>query len=152
NIIRIIFLSLVAVASCFLPVDLALATGVQINSETEAWVLNRITVGEVADLATRFTNERDRVLSASFLERLITHYSQSAIVHRHGIRITYAVFREEIDLTYARVLHPVFLESCHFSKKVDLSNSMFEKTLVFRNSTFEEADFNAMKVRDDASF
>jgi len=42
-------------------------------SPCEKWIIKQITRGDVADLIVEFQEERDRILSATFLEKLFTN-------------------------------------------------------------------------------
>ena len=138
------FLSIVGIAICIFRPDLVLAENIPAKSKAEIWVLKQLMAGQEANLAdpsARLTNEKHRVLSAAFLEKLLTTSPQSARIHRHGVNIRHAVFQEDIDLRNAKVSYPTALRSCRFERKVDLSYSVFEKDLDFSESTFAANQF-----------
>lgn len=151
----------VGITSWFLRIDLTWAGNIHTYSKAETWVLKQLIAGKVANLAdpsAQLPNEQDRVLSASFLEQVLTASSQSARIHRHGVEILHAVFQEEIDLRNAKVPHSTTLRGCRFDKKVNLSYSVFEKDLNFSESTFaaagffDAANFSNLQVNGDAFF
>jgi len=53
----------------------------------EQWVVAQATAGEIADLSKKFPEEKDRKLSAHFLENLLTGTLPGLKLHRHGVRI-----------------------------------------------------------------
>jgi uncharacterized protein YjbI with pentapeptide repeats len=121
------------------------------NPLAEEWILERVALGEIANLKDQFPNEADRVISAKFLEKLLTNSLEAVEVHRQGVRITHAVLIEPIDLENAEIPHETWLDNCRFENKVNLSQSRISKSLSFDESSFSTADFNGMKV-DYASF
>jgi hypothetical protein len=54
-------------------------------------ILHQVASGEEADLKKEFPDEKDRVLSAQFLEKLLTNSLKNAKVHRHGVQIRNAI-------------------------------------------------------------
>ena len=83
-------------------------------SPTENWVLEQVKAGRVADLEERFPDEKDQVLSADFIQKLLTGKLKDAPVHRHGVRIKHAIFTEPLDLVNAEVPHETRLDHCRF--------------------------------------
>jgi hypothetical protein len=123
------------------------------NPQLEEWILKQIALGEEADLKKQFPDERDRVLSAQFLEKLLTNSLKGANVHRHGVQIRNAIVNEPLDLVGAEFPFETFLLDCHFLKDLNLSKSIFPKGLSFDGSTFaSSARFYAMKVGSTTSF
>lgn len=123
------------------------------NPQLEEWILKQIALGEEADLKKQFPDEKDRVLSVQFLEKLLTNSLKGAHVHRHGVQIRNAIVNEPLDLIGAEVPFETFLLECSFLKEVTLSKSVFLKGLSFDGSTFASpAKFHAMKVGSTASF
>jgi hypothetical protein len=139
----------------FSPSDLVLAqsSSPSLNPLPEEWILNQVASGEEADLKKQFPEEKDRVLSAKFLEQLLTNSLKESKVHRHGVQIRNAIVNEPLDLVGAEVPFEMFLLDCRFLKEVNLSKSVFMKGLSFDGSTFlSPARFFAMKVGGAVSF
>lgn len=123
------------------------------NPLLEEWILRQVAFGEEADLKKQFPDEKDRVLSASFLERLLTNSFKEAKVHRHGLQIRNAIVNDRLDLIGAEVPFETTLRDCRFLKEVDLSKTFFLKGLSLDGSTFASAaTFYAMKVGSTVSF
>ena len=126
------------------------------NPEAERWVLEQVEAGKVADLKERFPDTKDRVLSADFIEKLLTGEFEDAPVHRRGVRIKHALFTEPLDLVNAEVRCETRLDYCQFENKVDLSWSHFHRVLSFEHSKFnnaeEEVVFGQMTVGGTAYF
>jgi hypothetical protein len=115
----------------------------------EKWVVERVTAGEEADLSKQFPEEKDRKLSAHFLEDLL----MGPLLHRHGVRITRAIIDEPIELENAQIPCEVGFLHCQFNKKVTFARATFAAGLMFAFSRFkEDANFDGMKVGGDASF
>ena len=53
----------------------------------EKWVVERVTADKEADLSRQFPEEKDRKLSARFLEDLLTGARPDVTLHRHGVQI-----------------------------------------------------------------
>ena len=127
--------------------DIALAEQTQQelypNPEAERWVLEQVEAGKVADLKERFSDKKDRVLSADFIEKLLTGEFEDAPVHRRGVRIKHALFTEPLDLVNAEVRCETKLDYCQFETKVDLSWSHFHRVLSFEHSKFNNAEEGA---------
>lgn len=123
------------------------------NPDAEAWIKEQVTAGEAADLRTRWPLEEDRIISAAFLQNLLTSKLSDVEVQRRGVRIYGAVVIEPLDLRYAAVPFPVELRICTFEKPVCMAYSVFSSTLSLRDSNFRtEAHFNSMKVGGSARF
>ncbi len=122
------------------------------NRPAEQWILKQIASGKVADLRENFSKESDRIISASFIEKLLTDSLKDVKVHWHGVRIAGAVVVDPIDLANAEIRHPTLLIDFHFKKEMDLSGSVFRKSLSFEGSSFKQAKFNVIKVGGDAVF
>jgi hypothetical protein len=106
----------------------------------------------VADLKERFPDESKRVLSTSFLEKLLTKTFKGFTMHRHGVRIRNAVFVGALDLENAEIQNEVWLDSCRFEEGVNLSQTVFQKSISFEGSSFKTATFNSLKVGARPSF
>jgi hypothetical protein len=142
--------------AAFLPIIFASTaadsqTGGKELTPTEQWVVAQLTAGEIADLSTHA--EKDRKLSADFLQDLIMAELPGLKTHRNGLRIIGAIIDEPIDVRNAQIRGDVRLEQCHFNKTVTFVNANFLGNLSFNRSWFEgEADFMGMKVGGDALF
>src|SRR5438132_61069 len=123
------------------------------QTDAEKWVVKQATAGEIADLSKRYTEEKDRKLSAQFLEDLLTGALPGFKPHRHGVRIIWAIIDEPIDLTNAQIPCEVCLVHCQFNKSVTSNRASFAGNVLFNNSTVKaNANFNSMKVGASAFF
>jgi uncharacterized protein YjbI with pentapeptide repeats len=118
----------------------------ELNS-AEKWVVARVTAGEEADLSQQFPADKDRKLSARFLEGLLMGALPGVKPHRNGVRIIGATIDEPIDLTNAQIPCEVWLEYCQFNKSVTFNRASFVGSVLFDDSTFKgDASFSGMKV------
>ena len=123
------------------------------NRLAESWVLERVAAGKIANLKERFPdNETDRVLSARFLEDLLTNSLKDVSIHRRGVRISYAIVTEPIDLENAEIPYEVWLNNCRFESGVNFARGVFHKNLSFIGSSLQSANFNSVKVAQAAFF
>jgi hypothetical protein len=143
------------------------------NRAAQNWILKQIAAGNVADLSEKFPLEADRVLSASFLQGLLTNSLRGAKVDRQGVNIAHAVVCEAVDLDNAEVPFDTSLNDCYFKDNVSLYQSHFRKSLLLKNTIFagyvnashadigmsfnasgaqfkQEANFNSAKVEQSA--
>jgi hypothetical protein len=93
-------------AASFLPIISASTvvdsrTGAKELTPTEQWVVAQLTAGEVADLIRH--QEKDRKLSADFLQELLVGKLPGFKPHRNGLRIVGAIIDEPIDLRNALI-------------------------------------------------
>jgi uncharacterized protein YjbI with pentapeptide repeats len=126
---------------------------IQLNP-AEAWVLEQVVAGRVADLRERFgEDEGRRTLRGRFVEALLTDEFPGFRPPRGGIYLLHAVIPDIVSLQYATVEHAVFLEGCQFRGVVNCSGSHFKKTLDMKQAVFSQpADFHHLKVDLDAYF
>lgn len=123
------------------------------ETPTEKWVLKKIAEGETANLWEQFKDEKDRVLSASFLEKLLTCAPGEMKTHRHGIQVAGAIINEPLNLENAEILHQVRLIYCDFLKEVNFDDSHFASHLSLEWSSFSAfVSFRRTKVDGGASF
>jgi uncharacterized protein YjbI with pentapeptide repeats len=126
--------------------------GVGLNP-AEQWVVAQATTGEVADLSKQFPEQKDRKLSAHFLEDLLLGALPGVKLRRHGVRIIGAIIDEPIDLENAQIPYEVWLVSCQFSSRASFANASFAQTVKFTGSTFKaDAYFDDIKVGSNAYF
>ena len=119
----------------------------------EEWVIKQVTAGKIANLRERFADEADRVLSASFLETLLTSSLRDIEVHRHGVRISYAVIVEPVGLVNADIPHETWLDNCRFEDRVDLGGSLFRKFISLEGTSFKrQVNFSYMKASSGINF
>lgn len=111
----------------------------QATNPAEQYVLEKVQVGELADLAERFPKEDDRELGARFLEDLLTDSLDGVNVHRKGVRIKNATVIERIDLENAEIVHETYLDYCVFQDDVIFSGSHFRKDVTFEGSLFKRS-------------
>lgn len=105
------------------------------NPAAEKWVAEQLDAGKPADLEEKYPNANQRVLSAAFLESLLT--TPGGKVHRHGVRIAGAIIAGPLDLVNAEVPYDTHLVACRFTDAVDLSDARFQGNLDFADSSFE---------------
>lgn len=118
----------------------------------EKWVVERVTAGAEADLRTQFP-EKDRKLSAQFVQDLLTGNLTGVKLHRNGVRIIGAIIDEPIDISNAQIPWEVWLNNCQFSSAAIFVRANFAGTVSFEYSTFKaDANFNGMKVGQLAVF
>lgn len=117
-------------------------------TEREREVLEGVNAGERVRLS------QDDTLSASFLESLLTGTLPSLKLHRNGVRIEGAVFKQSIDLANARILCNFEMNGCDFKQDVTLENAILAGTVSFEGSTFRRAvNFIGLKAeRGPANF
>ena len=122
----------------------------------EKWVVERVTAGEVADLRKEFPEEKDRHLSADFLENLLMGTLSGVTLHRHGVQIKWATIDEPIDLENARIPREVHLDNCLFKEPVDFRRGRHREQFLSGRGRFQNkargTSFGRMKVGGDAFF
>ena len=170
-------IALVLATFCADSCALAETSPLSTNSSAEDWALEKVESGEV-DLTQRFKDEEDRVLSATFLENLLTKPEKDLKLYRRGVHIIGAIVKGKLNLINTEVPYEIRLIKCRFMDPVDVSRSVFLKSLSFGQSIFhssvnfteakisgsfecsgaefrndkETADFNSMKVGAHARF
>jgi hypothetical protein len=128
-------------------------TASQTLSQAENWVVQQVAKGQEADLKKQFPDEKDRKLSAHFLEQLLTGELPGLKLDRHGVRILWAVVDGPIDLSNAEIPCEVDLKACQFKDRVNFNFAHFKAGVSFYQGTFKEkAGFNTMKVDGTAVF
>jgi hypothetical protein len=119
----------------------------------EQWVVAQATAGEIANLEKEFHEEKDRKLSAHFLEELLTGTLPGFKPHRNGVRIMNAIIDEPIDLRNGEIPSEVRLEHCQFNSGLTFASARFAQSVSFEDSTFnEDTNFNSVKVGGEATF
>jgi len=117
------------------------------NGEAERWVQKQVAAGEIADLATRFPNETDRILSAEFVAALVTSPIKAAKASRNGVQIKSAVITGALDLSNAVIAYDTSFTNCCFIDEVYCRKSRFERTLSLSGSSFRsEVDFTLAEI------
>ena len=132
------------------PANASPQTSAKELNDAEKWVVAQTTAGEVADLSEKFPGDKEkRKLSAHFLEELLT----GTLLHRHGVRIIWAIIDEPIDLRNAQIACEVWLQHCQFNSSVTFDIASFAGAVSFDDSVFKaEAEFNGTKVASAAFF
>jgi uncharacterized protein YjbI with pentapeptide repeats len=109
-------------------------------SNVEKFIIKRISNGEVADLLL-FFDEKQRILSAEFLVKLITEPHED----KHGkplkVRIANAIFIEPLDLSNRTLHNETRLSNCSFEDFVTLNKAVSKVTLSFEGSRFKTVSF-----------
>ena len=106
--------------AAFLTIDSAsAATDARKLNPAEEWVVAQVTAGEIADLSERFPDEKDRKLSAQFLDDLLTSMLPGLKPHRYRpreirprknrISVELAIVQPDLrkDLRIAEIKRPV---------------------------------------------
>lgn len=119
------------------------------NPAAEKWILERIAAGQIADLSSVFSDEKERIISSLFLENILTN---SVKVSRQGIKIFHALIYDSINFENLVVPYEVYLNYCRFENNINFSNSHFQKGLSFESCSFKDANFNGLKVEKFAIF
>jgi len=115
------------------------------NPLAEAWILEKVASGEVADLSEQFRNPSDRVISAEFLENLATGTLTG--IPRQGVRIANATIVERLLFENIDIPYELHLESCEFRESVDFSRSHFAQDLNLSHSRFlKPIDFTDSRI------
>src|SRR5207247_2471993 len=105
-------------------------TGAGGLNPAEQWVVAQATAGEIADLSKKFPKEKDRKLSAHFLEDLLIGALPGVKPHRNGVRIMGAIIDEPIDLTDAQIPYRVWLDNCQFMSSATFLRTSFSGTIL----------------------
>jgi hypothetical protein len=117
------------------------------NGEAEKWAQQQVTAGRVADLATRFPSETDRILRAEFVVQLVTHAISAAKAGRNGVQIKNAVIVGTLDLSNAVIAYDTSCTDCCFVDEVYCRKTRFERSLSLSGSIFRsEVDFTAAEI------
>ena len=127
-------------------------SSVKALNRAEEFVVKKATTGEMADLNEQFPEEKDRKLSAKFVQDLVTGTLPNLKLHRHGVQINGAIIDDPIELENARIPCQVRLEKCQFNANITFARADFARALSLKGSRFKEAHFNGIKAGDDAVF
>jgi uncharacterized protein YjbI with pentapeptide repeats len=128
-------------------------TTVEELNPAEKWVVAQVTAGDEADLRKLFPQEKDRKLSAKFVQDLLTANLTGVELHRNGVRITGAIINESIDMSKAQIPWEVWLNGCQFRGDANFERANFAGAISFVGSRFKgNANFNGMKVEQIANF
>ena len=121
---------------------------------TEKWVVTQVMAGEIAIVNSQFPDDKDRKLSAHFLEDLLMGTLPGFKPHRNGVRVNGAIFDEPINLTGEQITcMDVLLSNCQFNMSVTFARATFAGNVSFNNSAFiKDTTFNSTNIRGDASF
>ncbi len=121
-------------------------------TEPENWVLAQIKQGKEADLKKQFPGKEEKyLLSAAFLERLLTGGFKNIQISHRGVKIANATIEGDLNLENAEINPPVNLEHCTFKGKVILQKSCFKKDLSLQGSEFlNSANFKGITVERNA--
>ena len=128
-------------------------TGAGELNAAEKWVVAQTAAGEIADLSKKFPEERDRKLSAHFLEELLLGSLPDFKPHRKGVRIIGAIIDGPIDLENAQISCEVQLQRCRFMSSANFRRASFAGVVLLDGSTFRAGvNFNTTKVGGFTSF
>jgi len=97
-----------------------------------------------------FSAQKDKIISAAFLDALLTGGCRTAHISHEGLWIQGATIDGSLSLAGADVPYLDSLNQCTFKGDLDLSGSHFHNTLSLNDSKFERrADFSVMQVDGD---
>ena len=117
------------------------------DSIAEAWVLQRVTAGQEADLKARFATEGDRVLTADFVKRLLTQPRSAARPPALGVVISDATVRGRLDLRNEDIAPDTRFLRCRFEDDVVLVQTRFQRTVKLDHTHFlKYADFRYLEI------
>jgi hypothetical protein len=121
-------------------------------SPAEEYVLKQVAAGDTADLEQQFKkSEADRVIRASFLERLVMNQNSEFKINKMGIQIVGARIPGSLNLANTEVSYYLYLAKCHFDE-VDFFQTVFKKGLTVDGSTFAgKVDFSYATVMEGLS-
>jgi uncharacterized protein YjbI with pentapeptide repeats len=126
----------------------ATQTNAEEMNPAEKLVVAQAVAGNLTDL-TQFP-EKDRKLSAHFLEELLMGTVPGFKSHRNGVRIIGAIIEQPLELKNAQIPYEVWLHHCQFMSKVVLVRSTFAGVASFDSSEFKaDFSFNDTKVGHD---
>jgi hypothetical protein len=103
---------------------------------SEKFVLDQVVAGKVANLETAFPEENRRVIRSVFLEELLTGTRKDGVIHRNGVQIEGAVFKDALNLRNAEIPSDVRLVRCRFEAEADFSQCVFASGFLLEGSTF----------------
>jgi uncharacterized protein YjbI with pentapeptide repeats len=118
----------------------------------ERWVLERLALGEKADLKkfieTSQKKEGNNILRAKFLEALLTNDFPQYKIHWHGVNIRNAYISGRLDLEGGEIPFEVKLLRCVFFDDVSLKDCRFKRSLQIIDSVFTK-DAYCIRVEVD---
>ncbi len=109
-------------------------------SVVEKWIVGKILKGEIADLQL-FYDEKQRIVSAEFLVKLITESRKNELGKPLKVIIANARFIEPIDLSNRMIHNETRLSNCIFDDFVNLKNAVSKVPLSFEGSKFKIVSF-----------
>lgn len=120
------------------------------NQTTEDWVKKQIASRNPADLLDRFSNERDRVLSASFFKSLLTAPADTIPPEPYVIQIRNAIISGSLDLSKTEFIRGISMRNCRFEDSVNFSDCYFPRVLILDDTIFvQNADFQQIRTGGD---
>jgi hypothetical protein len=140
---------------CFTPsyVSSQVRTSMKLST-AESRVLVEVIAGRDIDLIDEFgEQEENRVLSAAFLQKLLTDSIEDIKIGRGLIRISNGVVNEPLDLEKASIPYELRMEDFIFKSTVSFANSTVAGDLALDGSHFLQlADFEDIEVKGDGFF
>jgi hypothetical protein len=123
-------------------------------SETEKWVLQRISKGYKADLDEHYKGKPEKhILSADFLKQLVTGELTGHKLSPAGTHITGGIVRDEFDISGEIIPQEVLLVHFKFVDNVSCTGTKFDDTISFEESTIEgDLSLNGAKLGNDCTF
>ena len=123
------------------------------NVAAEKWIITKIANGKEAHLVKAFPNAKDRRVSASFIQKLLTNSVKGLKVGTRGVHIFDAVVSDPIDLKDEEIPFPFSLSNCIFENNVLFRNTSIRGDMSFAKSQFRKvADFEDITLEGDAFF
>ena len=118
-------------------------------TSTERWILQKVAAGERADLKSDFPTSAERVITSSFVRRLLTRNIPGLKVPANGVQIWNATVRGDLDLTNEEVPYNVLMQNCDFAGYVTFSFTKFRGSLSLAGSRFHNSvNFTYAKINE----
>jgi hypothetical protein len=116
------------------------------ETAAEQWVRQKVAVGQNADLAELTPVESGRVLSASFLAKLLA--TKNGLPDRPGISIEHGVVTDDLNLERLEATYDIRLNAFEFKGMVNLAGAHFHRRLAITQSIFNNGVYGFRLVVD----
>jgi hypothetical protein len=116
------------------------------NVIAEQWIYSQVTQGHHAYLASRFPNPEDRVIRASFLQKLLSKKDSPAINH-YGLGISDARVTGSLDMQHLDIPIEVIFDHMIFDDFFSFCRAHFYRDVWITDSAFNsQVNFCAAKI------
>ncbi len=117
----------------------------------EQYILDQLAIGNVADLAKRFGNDRaDRIIRPWFIRALLAGQISGIRCPENIVIINSAIITKALNLSFIDSSYTIKLSNCRFNEKVIINNSHFHNVISFEGSSFYD-DVYCESVKADKS-